>query len=64
MKYARMKKDRQKRALERRENNVKDYIAGQLGSLVVPDGADKAEFLKGKLAKAQSEVEILKQRVK
>lgn len=64
MKYARMKKERQKRALERRENNVTDYQAGRLGTLILPEGVDKDQFLKEKLTKAESEVEALKVRTR
>ena len=57
------KKQKQQGALIRREQNIMDYNSGNMGSLVLPEGVDKAEFLAAKLKKAEGEVVTLKHRI-
>lgn len=52
-------KQKQTEALARKERNVHDYKNGNLGSVKLPEGADKVELLKVKLANAEREVEVL-----
>lgn len=57
------KKQLRQDALVRREKNIADYKAGNLGTLNIPVDTDKAEYLKGKLLLAEREVEVLKERL-